>query len=173
MALKLTIAIEGKTELLSAFLKAQSGMIDLRKLGAWDTVVGAFRKIMKAQFATQGAAGAGGAWKQLSPAYKKWKDKTYGPLPILQATKRLYSSLTSSATGSVVIKEPQNFAIGTNLTSASGFPYPDAHQKGGPVLPQRQIISLTQPQKEQLVKPLNQKLRQLMQNLKLYNKRGF
>lgn len=173
MALKLTIAVEGKTELLSAFLKAQHGMVDLRKLGGWDSVEGAFRKIMKQQFSTEGAAGASGSWQKLSPAYSKWKDKTYGPLPILQATKKLFNSLTSNAEGSIVIKEPQDFAIGTNVQSDKGFPYPDAHQEGGPVLPKREIISLTQAQKETLVKPLNQKLKQLMQNLKLYNKRGF
>jgi phage gpG-like protein len=154
------IEVDGVNETLAAFLKVQKGVADLRQLGTWDWVQSEFYKIEKAQFGGEGI-GKSGKWKALSPKYKVWKQKKYGNLPINQRTQDTYKSLTSQAKGSVVEKQAQEMTIGTSI------PYAGYIQKDRP------LIDLSPEQEKQLVKPIQEKLKQLIQNARLSDERGF
>lgn len=166
--MKVEIKIEGSDELRAAFKTVESGMLDLRQLGTWDAVASEFYKIEKEQFASEGAAGKSGKWKQLSPDYAKIKLKRWGSVPILQASGETYRSLTSrGAAGSVLEKSAQELTIGTSIKKA-GY-----HQRGNARLPQRKMIDFTDEQLKQLAKPIAGKMRQLVANARLRNVRGF
>lgn len=165
--MKFTIEVEGQRELLASFLMVQEGLVDLRQLGTWDRVQTEFYKVLKDQFGSEGAAGKAGKWKPLSPKYAKVKLRKYGALPILQATGKLYRAMTSQGGDSFVEKKAQEMTIGTKL------PYAAFHQRGGKRLPQREIISLTDEQEKQITAPIQEKLKQLVANAKLRERRGF
>jgi len=165
--MKLEIEIEGMADLLARFKGIEAGMVDFRQLGTWDAVVSEFRKIEIEQFDSEGSKGAGGKWKALSTKYAVRKQKKWGGVPILQASGRLYKSLTSQTGDSVVEKTAQELTIGTSLK------YAGYHQKGTRKMPQREPISFTEDQKRRLARPIQDKLRQLVANAKLRSLRGF
>jgi phage gpG-like protein len=167
--LRFTARIDGVSQSLAAFLKLQKDLVDLRKLGAWDLVQAKFYRILKNQFETEGGAGKSGKWQALSSKYKPVKQKRWGDVGILQASGKLYKSLTSESSDSIVEKRPQELIIGTSL------PYARAQHAGYSPrnLPARPIISLTEEQEKDITEPLTRKVKQLIQNVKLTQKRGF
>lgn len=166
--MKIEIELIGTQDLLDAFAKFENGIIDLRQLGAWDAVASEFHKIEKAIFSTEGAAGKSGKWNPLQPIYARRKLARWGPVPILQASGRLYRSLTSRNTGdSVFDKQPMEMTIGSSV------PYGTYHQRGTGKMPRRPPLDLTPEHEKQLAKPIQQKLRQLIANARLREKRGF
>jgi phage gpG-like protein len=165
--MRLEITIEGTGELLSSFAQVERGLVDLRQLGTWDAVQAEFYKVEKEQFASEGSAGRSGKWKELTPKYAERKTRKWGPQPILQASTKLFRSMTSETSDSQVEKQPLEMAIGTRL------PYAGYHQTGGKRLPKREIISFTDEQSKRIVKPIETKIRQLVANAKLRDVRGF
>jgi phage gpG-like protein len=165
--MKFSIEVEGKEQLLSSFLEVQEGVVDLRKLGTWDWVATEFRKIEKEIFDSEGSASRGGRWKELSTKYKERKLRKWGPVPILQASGKLYRALSGTSPDSVFEKEAQSMAIGTSL------PYARYHQTGTKRMPKRPPMDFTDEQKDRLVEPIKRKLRQLIANAKLAERRGF
>jgi phage gpG-like protein len=161
------IEIEGMADLLARFKGVEEGMLDFRQLGAWRAVASEFRKIEKEQFDSEGSKGESGKWKQLSPKYAIRKLAKWGDVPILQASGKLYRSLTQeNAEGAVYEETAQELTLGTSI------PYAAYHQRGGRV-PQREPISLTREQKDRLMQPVQDKLRQLIANAKLRDLQGF
>ena len=156
-----TIEVKGLNELVAGFKLVEKGVLDFRQLGAWKAVRTEFYKIMKEQFSSEGSAGRSGRWKSLSPKYKAIKDRKYGVLPILQRTKRTYQSLTRQGADTVVEEDAQAMSVGTKV------PYAKYHQETRP------IISLTDAQEKQLMKPIQTKLKQLVANARLKELRGF
>ena len=166
--LEVTVKVEGKEELLASFAKVRQGILDLRQLGAWKAVAGVFRRIVKEAFASEGASGKSGRWKALSSPYKERKLKKWGDVPILQASGKMYRSLTQEgAENSVYQEDALELTIGTSDPKA-GY-----HQRGGSRLPKREPVSFTPDQESQLAQPIQQKLKQLIANAKLADIRGF
>lgn len=162
------IEVEGMKELLATFKTIEEGMLDFRQLGTWKAVAHEFRKIEKEQFSSEGSAGRSGKWKPLTAKYAERKQKKYGSMPILQATGKGYRSLTvEGAEGAVYNESAQELVIGSSI------PYMAYHQRGSNRLPKREPVSFTEAQEQQLVKPVQDKLRQLIANAKLRQIRGF
>jgi hypothetical protein len=155
-----TVEVEGINDLIARFGIVLKGTEDLRQLGTWDWVQSEFYKIEKAQFGGEGI-GASGKWKALSPKYKKAKLAKYGPMPILQATGKLYKSMTSQGGDAVVEKTAQTMTLGSKLPYA-GY----AHKP-------RPVIDFSPEQEKQLMKPIQTKLKQLIANARLSDTRGF
>lgn len=166
--LGLRILVEGKTELLSAFLKIHASLADLRELGTWDWVISRFYQVEKEQFESEGSAGKSGKWVPLTAKYEAIKARKYGSMPILQATQRMYKALTSANTpDSVVIKDRMELTIGTSL------PYSGYHNTGTDKMQRRPPIDPTDEQKDKITEPIKLKLRQVIANARLRDKRGF
>jgi len=161
--MKVTVELEGLPELLTQFRGVEVGMLDFRTLGTWDWVQSEFYKIEKAQFASEGSAGASGKWTALNPAYAKRKEKKWGPMPILQASGRLYRSMTSANADGVVEKRPLELVLGSRVK------YGGYHQKGTPTMAKRPPIDFTPEQETQLMKPIQAHLRQIVSQGKLTN----
>lgn len=157
------IEIEGMRELLASFKKVEEGMLDFRQLGAWKGVQAEFYKIEKEIFAKEGNATK---WKALTPAYAKIKQKKYGSLPILQATGKMYSEFTSDAGNVTQTAQEMTF----KFSQPAGY-----HMSKEPrsKMPYRSSLDLTDEQERQIVKPVQDKLKQLIANAKLRDIRGF
>lgn len=164
--MRFKIEVEGKEQLLSSFLEVQEGVVDLRQLGTWDWVATEFRKVEKEIFDSEGSPAK---WKELSPKYAVVKQKKYGNMPILQASGKLYRAMTGTSPDSVFEKQAQEMAIGTSLPYAKYHQSKDARK----TLPRRPMLDFTDEQKERIVEPIKKKLRQLIANAKLAERRGF
>ena len=76
-----------------------------------------------------------GKYKDLSPRYKKRKQKEHGFIyPILKATGRLESSITSENQDHIGIVRPRSLTIG------SAVPYAVVHQEGRGRMPKRPFL---------------------------------
>lgn len=166
MSVKITINVEGEQSVINAFQKVERGILDLRQLGTWKWVASEFYKVEKAQFGSEGSAGKSGKWQSLTSPYKEIKAKKWGDQPILQASGRLYKSLTANGADSVY--EDSNL----ELTLGSSLPYAGYHQKGTRKMAARPPISLNDEQITQITKPIQKKLEQLIDNAKLRNLQG-
>lgn len=165
--MNVSIQIEGGNELRAAFKTVEAGLLDLRKLGTWDTVATEFRKIEKEIFGSEGAQGASGKWEPLSVPYAARKTKKWGSVPILQASGRLYKSLTQRGGPDAVYETaPQEMTIGTKV------PYAGYHQTGTNRMQQRKPVDLTDAHVDRLAKSISQKVRQLAANARLQELKG-
>lgn len=165
--MKYEINVEGLPELKAAFEKVQDGVADLRKNGIWLKVKQAAYRELKEQFSSEGAAGVGGKWKELSSPYKERKAKKYGSVPILQATGKLYRSLTRDGGDSVVDYQPLEMSLGTTV------PYAAYHQRGTGKMPARPVFDFTDESKKRILEPIQDGLQQLIANARLKSSRGF
>lgn len=163
---QISIEVDGVRESVAAFEKVERGVVDFRQLGVWNAVESEFYKIQKTIFDSEGAAGQGGKWKPLSTGYAKVKQRIYGNMPILQASGAMYREFTSKA-GSVD-KQAQEMTL--------GFSSPAVYHMGKGArskMPYRSSLDLTQAQQEQLLDPVKKKMKQLIDNAKLRDIRGF
>jgi phage gpG-like protein len=164
--MKIEVTLEGTNELKAAFAMVEKGATDLRELGTWKAVGSEFYKIEKEQFDSEGS-GPSGKWKALSSGYAAIKAKKWGSVRILQASGRMYKSLTSKGGDSVFEETAQELTIGTSVSYA-GF-----HQSGTRKMPKRPPIDLGQPQLDRLSKVIVGKMKQLAANARLRDVRGF
>ena len=160
-----TVDVIGLDDVLARFAGVEKGMLDLRQLGAWKAVASEFRKIEAEHFAGEGRHNR---WRPLKPVYKAWKDVHYPGKPILQREGDLYESLTREGhTNHVFQESAQEMVIGTKDPKAVH------HHRGTKRMPSRKPIDLTDADKERMMKPIEQKLVQLVGNAKLRALRGF
>lgn len=117
---------------------------------AWDRMADSFEQLNRRQFQASGRAASGG-WAPLSPAYAAWKSRHYPGRPILVRTGELRESLTRRPFGVEVIR-PGSMEIGTAV------PYARFHQQGGPGLPRRRPVELTERARREWVKILQHHL---------------
>lgn len=92
-------------------------------------------------FATEGY----GSWPPLSPAYARRKAKHYPGKRMLRRKDTYFRAATKRAAGNIFEANADQMIWGIDLgyfASRFGFPYPIAHEKGGPNLPQRAIFEL-------------------------------
>ena len=167
MSVKITIDVQGEKAVIDALQKVERGVLDLRQLGTWKWVASEFYKVEKAQFGSEGSAGKSGRWQNLTSPYKEIKAKKWGEQPILQASGRLYKSLTANNADSVYEESNLELALGSSV------PYAGYHQKGTRRMAARPPISLNDEQIAQITKPIQKKLEQLIDNAKLRDIRGF
>lgn len=142
--MKITWEVDGIPVLNRSFARVGEHLSDLRPI--WDDVQKDFWKIEAEQFKSEGAKGASGKWKALSRPYAKQKAQRYGVKTILRASDRLMDSLTGQTGDTVLIKEKNEFGIGTSLS------YAMYHQRGGGRLPKRPVIDFSDTQKRTLSK---------------------
>lgn len=164
--MKLEISVEGMQDLLNSIEKVERGVLDLRDLGTWDWVEREFYQVVKEQFASEGGAGQSGKWKGLSHPYAEIKTRTYGDNGILVASGAMYRSLTGGA-GAIVDKQAQEMTLGSTDKKAGW------HQHGTGRMPARPIYDFTDAQTRKIQGPIIKKLRQLIDNAKLRDVRGF
>jgi phage gpG-like protein len=166
--MKVEIEVKGVNELVASFEKVRDGLLDLRQLGTWDAVATEFRRIEKEIFDSEGGAGKSGKWKPLATAYAVRKQKVWGSVPILQASGKLYRSLTQKgAPDSVFETSKMEMAIGSSVE------YGGYHQRGTSRIPRRPPVDLTEEHIDRLKKPIKEKLKQLVANARLKDARGF
>jgi len=166
--MNLTITIDGAKELGDDFEYVRRGLVDFRQLGTWKAVASNFRKIEKQAFDSEGGTTKSGKWKALKPKYAAAKLKRWGPVPILTASGDLYRSLTQEGAKDAIYQETaQELVIGTSDKKA-GY-----HQSGTSRMPKRSPIDFTPEQEKEMVQPVYDKLKQLIDNTKLRDKRGF
>jgi phage gpG-like protein len=150
MAFRFTFEVDGVVQFDRAFNRVSEHVQDLTPV--WDKVEREFYRIERKQFDSEGAAGRSGKWKPLTRPYAERKAQKYGVKPILRASDRLFSALTSKTGDTVLEKKPKEFAIGTSLK------YPAFHQRGGSKLPRREVISFSDEQRTRLTKEMQKGL---------------
>lgn len=165
--MRISFEVDGVQQTIRAFQQVERGIVDLRELGTWDWVQSEYYKVVKEIMDSEGSAGQSGRWKALTPKYAAVKRATYGDKPILQATGEMYTSLTTSGGGAVVEKSAQEMTLGSSNPKAGW------HNRGAGRLPRRKIIDFTDEQKKRIVAPIEKKMRQLVDNAKLRDIRGF
>lgn len=137
--------VHGAEVLNRAFNRVEEHISDLRPV--WPAVAAEFYAIEEEQFESEGAHGASGKWKPLSPAYKKWKELNHPGESILKLFHPLYESLTRhDAPDSIYRLDPQEMTLGSKT------PYASVHQRTRPP------ISLTEADKRRLQKAIQQGL---------------
>jgi phage gpG-like protein len=156
----ITFTVEGIQELVNAFDKVARGIVDLRQLGTWKAVTSEFRAIQKEIFDSEGPG-----WAALTPEYKAYKVKKWGEKPILQASGAMYKDFTA---GGDPKEEAQSLTF--NFKAPAGYHMSkDARSK----MPYRSSLDLTAAQDERIKDAIRQKLKQLIDNAKLRDIRGF
>lgn len=144
---KFVATLEGVEVLNRAFNRIDQILTDFRSI--WPNVAKEFYAIEADQFGSEGAKGASGKWASLSPAYKKWKERTHPGQAILRLDHPLVESLTSpDAAGSIYRLEADEMTLGSKVE------YATAHQRGAGFMPARPPISLTEEDKRRVQKSL-------------------
>lgn len=134
MNLKLTV--DGQERFNWAFDTLGKQIADWRP--AWPEIEQVFYRIELEQFESEGARG-GQKWQELSPAYKKWKERHFPGRPILMRTGRLKRSLSVIGAGgsdSIHEAEPMSLTLGSKVS------YGIYHQRGGGKLPARPPLQI-------------------------------
>lgn len=135
--LNISVEVDGEEKLNLAFVEIENIISDFRPI--WRDVQSEFHQIEREQFQSEGAAGASGKWKELSPKYKEVKQRKYGNIPILQASGALYKSLTGKTGDSIEDFQPMEATFGTSLKRGK------IHQQKG-----RPPIDLSESQKDRI-----------------------
>lgn len=105
------------------FQGLEGGLRDLNPV--WMDVRDILIAFLKKHFQSEGAYPEGGAWKPLSPAYARWKEKHAPGKPILRFRDRLYGSLTEADHEDQIFRRtPDRMEWGTKV------PYAIIHQTG-------------------------------------------
>ena len=144
--MRFSFEIGSKVQFDRAFNRLGDHLEDLRPV--WDEAEQAFYKIEREQFASEGAKGRSGKWAPLSRAYAVSKAAQYGSQPILRASGKLERSLTGNTGDSVLIKEKDEFSIGTKLF------YATYHMEGTDNMPMREPISFSDAQRTDMQKAI-------------------
>lgn len=143
--LRFTAEISGDIQLDRAFNRVNEHISDFRNF--WPGVIDTFYEIESSQFESEGSTGASGKWTPLSPAYAGWKELHYPGEKILQREHALIDSMTSpDALDSILRPEVDELVIG------SALPYALFQHRLRPV------ISLTEPNKRDIVKSIQRRL---------------
>ena len=141
--------IAGQAQLDRGIARFADGVADYRPI--WPVIADDFYASVAEQFKTVGEAG-GDRWKELTPAYAKYKEAAFPGQPILQRTGSLASSLTNPKDSNAVYIEARK-----TLTLGSRLSYAVFHQTGTSKMAARPEIQLTEAFK-----------REAMRNIQVY-----
>lgn len=142
MAFRFTFSVYGEAQVDRTLARFADNVQDATP--AWEALAVKFQRAERRQFATEGAYASGG-WPALSPRYAAWKARHYPGKPILEREGHLKASLTERPFGVEVI-EPGYMVLGSDVD------YGAYHQRGGPNLPQRRPVELTEAQRRDWVR---------------------
>lgn len=113
------------------------------------TIGGMLALRVKSQFSTQGAAGLGGAWQQLSEPYGSWKESKVPGLPILVGIhptggkgQRPQTYATSGAMRRSLLDPLATHVSPHRLLYTPDSPYAGYHQTGTSKMPARPPVAL-------------------------------
>lgn len=144
MALTLSFDFYGDVQLDRTLERVADNVEDATP--AWEAMADRFVTVERRQFSSEGRYASGG-WAPLSPRYAAWKARHYPGQKILQREGDLIRSLTERPFGVEVIT-PQKMWIGSSVE------YGAYHQHGGPRLPRRRPVELTEGERRRWVKIL-------------------
>lgn len=143
--IQFTATVDGVETINRAFNRVEGFISDFRSI--WPDVGAEFYAIEREQFDSEGAAGASGKWKELTPAYKKWKEVHYPGQPIMRRENTLAESLTDPEALDAIFRPSRNeLVIGTRT------PYARKQHRTRP------LISMTESQKRRLQKAIQRGL---------------
>jgi phage gpG-like protein len=144
-AMRLRIDALGEEVIDRTLLGVQRPLLDMT--GIWDEINTALGRNSVRQFASQGAYGSGG-WEPLASSTLARKARLGQPSKILQATRRLYRSLTvDDHPEHLYVAQPHQMAWGTTV------PYAKYHQDGsGSSLPRRRVVQLPETARRNVVR---------------------
>jgi phage gpG-like protein len=144
-ALRLRIDALGEEIIDRTLLGVQRPLWDMT--GIWDEIDTSLSRNSVRQFASEGAYGSGG-WAPLASSTLKRKAHLGQSSKILQATRRLYRSLTvSDHPEHLYVGQPHEMAWGTTV------PYAKYHQDGsGSSLPRRRVVQLPETARRNVVR---------------------
>ena len=140
MAVELRFAVFGDDQVVRTIDRVEEAAADMRPV--WEVLADRFVHLERRQFATEGTYSGG--WAPLSPRYAAWKARAYPGKTILRRTDELWRSLTEGP--EVRIIEPAFMVLG------SAVDYGAYHQKGGPNLPQRRPVELSENERREWVR---------------------
>lgn len=159
--MRFTFEVEGKAEFDRSFNRVGEHVSDLRPV--WDKIERVFFDIESEQFKSEGSKGRSGKWKPLKRSYAARKERTHPGMPILQRSGRMMRSLTSKTGDTVLVKERQEFSIGTSLF------YPAFHQTGTSKMPAREVISFSDQQRTRMTKEIQKGLLEIIRSDRAIN----
>jgi phage gpG-like protein len=132
--LRLLFDFYGDVQLDRTLVRFGDNVRDARP--AWDKIADSFATLEARQFSSHGHAASGG-WAPLSPRYGAWKAQHYPGKPIMVRSGDLMESLTRRPFGIEDI-DRQSMRIGSDVDHGRW------HQRGGPNLPRRRVVELTE-----------------------------
>lgn len=150
MGFNLHFKVMGQVQLSRTFDELSLGVANLRK--PFEKIKRDFYQTQKATFDAEGAYEGKSKWKQLDPAYKRWKEREYPSSGILVLDGTLKKAATSpNAKGSVSEVTNSSVALGVDIP-INGWNLAALHQFGTKNMPAREVIRLTSPQKKRWVR---------------------
>jgi phage gpG-like protein len=154
MSWRFSFEVAGVKEFDRAFNRVGEHISDLRPV--WDKIERTFYKIEREQFDSEGSHGRTGKWAAITRPYAKRKAQKYGVQPILRASGKMAKSLTGNTSDTVLIKEKDEFGIGTRLFYAA------FHQTGTNKMPARPPISFSDDDRRTLQKEMQKGLLEII-----------
>lgn len=156
--MQLSINTEGQERLLRAFTVVAEDASDFRRIPkAVHAVIDYTRLMAREQITSKGRRGGHPYPPHAPSTIEKIRSGNTGGFntigELLRASDALFQAVgTSGAPGGVERVTEDEITVGTDLRSKGGFPYPLAHQRGGPQLPQRMIYDPTERDEREIVK---------------------
>jgi len=127
-----------------------------------------FHNANKELFRSEGASGAHGKWKQLSPKYRAWKTKKYPGKKIMELTGRLKTALTTSKGDSgYSASRSGNKMFFTWLIDVDYWKF---HQKGMRPLPMRKTFDPNSKVLKRLLSAIYAAQLRFIRDLRLFDK---
>lgn len=145
----LTFEVAGEQQVLRGFSRFADKVQDMRPF--FHALAKDFHDLERRQFESEGQSGSAG-WPALSPRYARWKAMHYPGKTILVRTGLLKGSLAGNNGYTVEDIQPLQARLGTLV------PYAIYHQKGGPRLPKRSPIQLSNDDKARWTKMAHEHL---------------
>ena len=142
MVVRFEFVVAGDVQISRMIRRFADDVKDLRP--PFREIADDFLEIEQRQFESGGQSGSGG-WEPVQPRYTATKERAGFGSRTLVRTRALMESLTDAgAPGAVRRIEKLELTMGTRVRSASGFPYPLAHQTGTSRMQARPPIELNE-----------------------------
>jgi hypothetical protein len=93
---RLEMVVTGQRPLVRSLRGVATWLGDLKPL--WEVVRSEFVKLERAAFDEEGAVGGFPRWAELTPRYKRWKERWYPGQPILQLTGAMREAVLEPVT---------------------------------------------------------------------------
>jgi len=127
------VTVKGERRIFEAIDRLAEAISDQRKRG-WRDNVDIRLDYQRRHMDTEGSGG----WEPLSDEYRLRKVREVGAIPILQYSKRLYTSLTVKDAADSVLEEGAH-----SLRMGTSNPLGRYHHEGAGRLPKREVIVIT------------------------------